>query len=140
MPSNLKSYKRQAGTNPAANTEVTETVPAGKHWLLVSVSIPCAQGATQTPHPALIIDDGTNVIYEGYGSTAAQAVSTTCVYTWGVGLQLTGQVGTGANIRSLAPLPEGLLLGPGYRVRTSTVGIGANTDFGTPSLFVVEIG
>lgn len=130
--------QRVAGTDPAANTEISETVPAGKFYKLVSVSVALVQGATQTPQPILVIDDGTNVVYESFGSSAAQAVSTTCRYTWAVGLPLTGQVGATTNVHSTAPLPEDLLLPAGYRIRTSTIGIGANSDYGVPSLLIVE--
>ncbi len=129
---------RVAGTNPAANTEFSETVPAGKQWQLVSVSIALVQGLTQTPQPILVIDDGVNVVFESMGSSAAQAVSTTCQYTWGADLPLTGQIGSGTNVHSTAPLPDGLLLPAGYRVRSVTVGIGVNSDYGAPSLYVVE--
>jgi len=126
------------GTNPAANAEVSETVPAGKSWVLLSVTVACVQGATQTPQPILVIDDGTNVIYESFGSTTVQAVSTTCQYTWSPGLTLTGQIGATTNVHSTAPLTEGLVLQAGYRVRTNTLGKGANTDFGAPALFIDE--
>lgn len=130
--------KRVAGTNPAANTEVSEIVPAGKYWFLFGIYIPLVQGLTQTPQPILVIDDGANVIFEGVGSSAAQAASTTCAYTWAPGLSLTGQIGTGANVRSNAALPA-IVIGPGYRIRTITLGIGANTDYGVPSLYVAEL-
>jgi len=130
--------QRVAGANPAAGAEISEAVPAGKHWRLVSVSVALAQGLTQTPQPILVIDDGANVVWEGFGSSAAQAASTTCQYTWAVGHALSGQVGTGTGVHSTGPLPEGLLLPAGWRVRTSTIGIGANSDYGVPSLLVVE--
>ena len=128
------------GTDPAANTEITETVPAGKLWQVYAVSVACVQGVTQTPQPILIIDDGTNVVYESFGSTAAQAVSTPCRYTWAGGLVISGQVGATTNVHSVAPLPNDLLLPQGYRIRTSTLGIGANTNYGAPTIFVVELG
>lgn len=126
------------GANPAANTEISETLAAGTYWQLVAIKLTLAQGITQTPQPILLLDDGTTVFWEGFGSSAAQAVSTTCVYTFAAGHTLTGQVGSGANVHSTAPLPEDILLGPGYRIRTSTLGIGANTDYGAPNLYVVE--
>lgn len=128
------------GTDQAANTEITETVPAGKYWTLISISVALAQGITQTPQPILVIDDGTNVLYESFGSSAAQAVSTTCRYTWAPGLTLSGQVGTTTNVHSNAPLPEGLILGPGFRIKTNTIGLGANSNYGVPALYYVQTG
>ena len=55
-------------------------------------------------------------------------------------MTLTAQVGATTGVRSNAPLPEKLILGPGFRVNTVTVGKGANTDLGAPVLYVAEYG
>lgn len=126
------------GTDQAANTEILETVPAGQVWKLYAVTVQLVQGLTQTPQPILRIDDGTTVLFESFGSSAAQAASTTCRYTWAPNLQLSGQVGATTNVHSTAPLPVDLVLQPGYRIQTVTVGIGANSDYGAPAIFVVK--
>lgn len=136
----LSAITQLNGSDPAAGAEVSVTVPAGKHWHLISVSVALVQGATQTPQPILVIDDGTDVLFENFGSSTAQAVSTTCRYTWAEGLTLSGQVGATTNVHATAPLPAGLILGPGFRIRTSTLGIGANSDYGAPGLYYVEYG
>jgi hypothetical protein len=128
----LRSF---TGTNRAANTEVSETVPTGKVWELLAVTVSLAQGATQTPQPTLVIADGTNTIYAGLGASSAQNSSVTTRYTWAPGLTLTaGAAATVAN----APLPAGLILPTGYTIATSTAGIGANSDYAAPQIFVVE--
>ena len=129
----------KVGTDPAANTEISETVPEGKAWELLGVRVALVQGLTQTPAPALTIDDGTNVFYASPGSTTAQSASTTVTYHWGRGLVVSGLVGTTPNIRAVAPLPEGLVLPAGYRIKTVTAGIGANSNYGAPVLYVVEV-
>ena len=130
--------KVAAGTNPAANTEVSETVPAEKYWKLLAISVSCVQGATQTPQPVLQIDDGATVMYEMYGATGAQGASSTARYSWVVGgPQPAALVGTTPNIKAVAGLPD-MILPPGARIRTSTVGIGANTDYGAPQLTYIE--
>lgn len=126
----------KVGTDVAANTEWSETVPAGETWELIAVSVALVQGLTQTPLPILIVDDGTTTVYESFGSTTVQAVSTTTRYTWAPGHTLTGQVGATTNVHSTGPLPAGLVLGAGWRVRTSTVGIGANSNYGAPALLI----
>jgi hypothetical protein len=126
------------GTNPAANVEFSETVPAGYAYKLIAVSVALVQGATQTPQPILVIDDGTDVIFESFGCTTAQAVNTTCQYTWAPGMTLTGLVGATTNVHACAPLPEGFVLPPGYRIRSNTIGKGAATDYGAPSLYVIR--
>lgn len=138
--SGLSVWKPVLAADPAANAEVLATVPAGKSWLLMSVSVQLVQGITNTPQPILTLDDGTNVFYESFGSSAAQAVSTTCRYTWAPDSPLTGQVGATTNVHSTAPLPEGLILGPGYRVQTNTLGLAATANYGVPVLYVCEFG
>lgn len=128
------------GTDPAAGVEVSQTVPAGKTWELIAVSVQLVQGATDTPQPILVIDDGANVVYEMFGSTTAQAVSTTCRYNWASGVALSGLIGATTNVHSVAPLPEELLLPAGFRVRTSTVGLTATGNYGAPTLYFVQYG
>src|SRR5581483_7069916 len=117
------------GTAPGAGNEISVTVPAGVLWELVAVRVDLAQGATQTPQPLLQIDDGATVICESLGSSAAQAASTTCRYTWAPNLALTGQVGSGTSVRSTGALPPGLVLSAGAHIKTLTLGIGANTTY-----------
>jgi hypothetical protein len=127
----LKTY---TGTDVAANTEFSETVPVDKMWLLLGVSVSLAQGITQTPQPTLIVDDGTNVAFQGFGASSAQDASVTTQYTWAPGNSLTA--GAAATVAT-APLPE-ILMGPGFRVRSSTLGIGANSNYGKPTIIVLE--
>lgn len=110
------------------------TVPASTWYALKSVSVSLAQGATQTPWPSLIIDDGTNVLWQGFAGTAAMNASVTGQFTWAPNLPA---LGSGASTVYQGPLPDGLILAPGYRVRSSTTGIGANSDYGIARLWVV---
>jgi hypothetical protein len=48
-------------------------------------------------------------------------------------------VGATTNVHSNAPLPAGLVLLPGYTIGTSTIGIGANSDYAAPKLYVARI-
>lgn len=140
LPAHSTIYKKSLGADPAANAEFTVTVPAGKFWEIMSISVALVQGATQTPQPILILDDGTDIVYESFGSSAAQAVSTTCRYNWAPGLTLSAQVGATTNVHSTAPLPLGIVLPAGGRIRSSTLGIGANSDYGQPTFYVIEYG
>lgn len=127
------------GTDPAANTEISETVAAGKGYELLSISVACVQGITQTPQPILVLKDAAGkIIYENFGSSAVQAVSTTCQYTWAPNLTLSAQVGATTNVHSTSPIPLGFILLPGYTITTNTIGKGANTDYGAPILYVAR--
>jgi hypothetical protein len=129
------------GTNPAANTEWSETVPAGEWWEVLCVNVVLVQGATQTPQPRLVLDDGTNVFFGAFGSTTAQAASTTQRYTWAPNLPTSGNIGATTNVHSTAPLPARCILGPGFRLNSgTTVGIGANSDYAAPVFLIVRYG
>ncbi len=120
-----------SGADAAANAEAgTITVPAGERWLVKAVSVQCVQGATQTPWPRLVIDDGTNTLLTAHSGTAAQAASTTCQHSWAPGQQSLGPSGATTACAAQGPLPDGLILEAGSRISTSTVGLGANTNYG----------
>lgn len=140
VSSSISVLKRFNGTNPAANTECSDTVPAGKSWIVLAYSVQLVSGGGDTPQPILTVDDGTTVMFESFGSTTAQAVSTTCRYTWASQLPLTGLIGATTNVHSTAPLPRDLVLYGGSRIRTTTIGASATTDYGAPSLYVIEYG
>lgn len=139
-PSQLNNTRRAASTVPGAGVEATITVPTGKAWQLFAVTVALVQGATQTPQPILVIDDGANTIFEMYGASAAQAVSTTCQYSWAPDVPLTAIIGATTNCHATGPLPIGLTVPGGYRIRTNTIGIGANSAYGAMGLFIVEFG
>jgi hypothetical protein len=125
------------GTDPAANAEISEAVPAGKWWEILAISVLLVQGATQTPQPTITVDDGTTVFFASLGASSAQNASVTTRYTWAPGLTLSAG---GAATSATAPLPSGLILPAGYRIKTVTAGKGANTDYGAPQFFVRELG
>lgn len=137
FPSSLGTLRTIVGDNPAANTEWSVTVPPDRSYLLLGASVSLAQGITQTPQPALIVDDGTNVLGQYLGASAAQNASVTSQYSWGRDLPLSA--GAAATVNT-APFPPALVLRGGYRIRSLTTGIGANTDYGPPTLFVCDLG
>jgi hypothetical protein len=141
-PSSTEAWKTVTVANPSANTEWSIAVPSGKYWLVKSVTAQLVQGATQTPQPVLVIDDGTNIFAEGVGAASAQAISTTCTYTWAGGMVQSGIQGTGAAQHAQAPLPcnESLLLKQFYRIRSVTLGMGANSQWQNIVLYVMEDG
>lgn len=132
------AQQAQTGADAAAGSEAgTITVPAGERWLLLGVSVECVQGATQTPWPRLIITDGDSV-FAAHSGTAAQAASTTCRHNWFPGSPLAISGATTA-VAAQGPLPAGLELGAGATIATSTVGIGANTNYGKLQARVVKL-
>lgn len=125
------------GADPAANAEVLATVPTGKTWHLLLVAFTNVQGGSGTSLPDLVLDDGTNVLYQAPCASSAQNTSVTARYFVAPGLTL-GAGGAATRINS--PLPTGVLLPSGSRVRTVTAGLSATTDYGPPALSVIEYG
>lgn len=134
---NKAKFKTVLSADPAANNEATLTVPANTYYKIVSASITCVQGITQTPTVALKIADAAgNVVIQANGSSAAISVSTTSVCNWFPGAVLTA--GAAATVNN-APIPDDLVIPPGYIISTVTAGKGANTDLGVLTLFVVAL-
>lgn len=140
LPSNEAAYKTVTIASPSAGLDWSFLVPAGKWWFLYAVYAILTQGITQTPQPLLQFDDGTNLWMESTGSTSAQAVSTTCAYSWAPNMLLTGQVGSAANVHSNAPIPDSLVIPGGYHIKSSTIGIGANSQWSAIRAMVAELG
>jgi hypothetical protein len=130
-------YKSVSSTNPAANTEATITVPAGKYYKLISASVSCAQGATQTPLPALTIKDASGVVvFQQNAATAAISASTTSQCNWHHGAVITAGAALTTN---QAPLPPDVIVGPAFTIETVTAGKGANTDLSALTALVIEL-
>ena len=116
---------------PGAGVDWTVTLPSSPGslgWLLKSVQATLTQGASGTPQPVLVIDDGGgHTIAESVGATSPQASSTTVLYSWGSSYVQSGLQGATSDVHSQAPLPMGAdcFLLPGFRIRTHTLGITA---------------
>jgi hypothetical protein len=122
------------GTNPAANVEISETVPTGARWRVQSLRAALVTDANAANREvAITFDDGTNVYAEAHAG-ANQAASLTRQYTAAVG-GVRGAAATGTGI--LIAMPS-LILPAGHRIRTSTTNRQAGDDWGAPQLLVEE--
>lgn len=116
------------GTDPAANTDIIETVPTGARWELLSIVAQLTTDATVGNRGArLLIDDGidTGNPYFYSGQITTTAASLTTIYTWAQGMPLV-VAPNGGNIAGLEQ-PCYLLAGHRIRIqRTGTIGVGDN--------------
>jgi hypothetical protein len=127
------------GADAAANAEAgTITVPAGERWLVLSVSVSLAQGATQTPWPRLVVTQG-NFVYQAQSGAAAQGASTTARHSWAPNGPTVGPTGATTVVSCQGNLPVGLILEAGATLATATVGLGANSDYGKLGALVVKL-
>lgn len=127
-----------SGADPGAGVEASITVPAGEKWILKSFSLVNVQAGAGSTWPVLQITDGTNVIWQAYAGTAAQAVSTTCRFSWAPACPAIIAGATTA-VKATGPLPVDLVLGAGYVISTVTVGLSASGDYGIPWASVIKL-
>ena len=123
-----------AGTNPAAGVEISETVPVGVRWRLASMRFALVTDATVITRVVhLTIDDGTTVLLN-LVSLSGQAASSTRnqnVAEYGYG-PVAGL------LENYLPLPAGLMLLAGFRIRTVTDEFVAGDNLSAPTLLIEQ--
>ena len=122
------------GTAPGAGNEISESVPVGVRWQLLSFRAQLNTSAVVANRkPDLVIDDSSNVLFKGGGGTSIPG-SNTGTTTW----CNTGYQGLSvANDDQMGPLPQ-LFLPSGYRIRTQTLSIDAGDNWLAPKYLVQE--
>ncbi len=122
------------GTNPAAGAEVSEAVPAGVRWRILTVEIILVAEVTAAVRTVeLAFDDGANVYFDRK-SPADQAASETREYHFSpVGYTDSAFIDTDI-VLGIPPL----ILPAGHRIRTITNNLQSGDDFSAPLLLVEE--
>jgi len=124
-----------AGTQPAAGAEISETVPTGARWQLLSFKFTFTTSATVANRTSsLTIDDGAN-IFNLAGGNAVQAASATTVQSWASGQPNVANQPTNA---LGYPLATPLYLPAGARIRTQTLSIQAGDQYSAIQYLVRE--
>lgn len=119
--------KSVQSTDPAANTELSYTIPSGQLFELYAVNFNLVTDATvATRRVTLVVDDGTNIFAKS-ASLVTQAASLTYNYTFGVGAADRSAV---AGTDVLQDIPGPLFLAGGYKIRTVTTAIQATDNYG----------
>lgn len=122
------------GTDPAANTEISETVPTGARWRFVSLRATLTTDATAGNRViGLTFDDGTN-IYGGAFANYNQAASLAFAYYF----SNTGLNHAQASTDAMISTPANVVLPAGHRLRTLTNNIQATDNWGAPQYGVEE--
>lgn len=121
------------GTNPAANVEISETVPAGELWELVAVHFTLVKSTT-VGRVSLLLDDGTNVFAKIASQVDAPVATTTFSFLAGLPYASSAVADTHIAIG----IPSGLYLPAGYRIRTTRSGPNAADDYSAPVIYVVK--
>lgn len=124
------------GTTPAAGAELSETVPTGARWELLSFdSLFTTDATVSNRRPSIVIDDGAgNPIWRSpQPQTVAGSLSKTCY--WMAGMPHDAAITADA---LTAGIPIGVELLAGHRVRSATEAIKAGDQYGAPYLTVRE--
>lgn len=133
-PPRLRSV---AGTDQAANTEVSENVPSNTRYMLKSLSVALTTDATAANRTVcLYVDDGTTKFFQ-VRAGITQAASLTYTYDFVAGYPVRDSA-LGADNRVIVPLPPDLLLFQGWRFKTQTVNMQAGDNYAAPQMMVYE--
>lgn len=122
------------GTDPAANTEISETVPTNARWRPLAIQFDLVTGITgAVQEVSLALDDGTTVFARvPQGTVQDVSLTRTYVFAHHLPRNTLSQVAV-----FNAPLPRVDLQG-GHRLRTITANLGADDNYGAPQLLVEE--
>lgn len=122
------------GSNPAANTEWSETVPTGKLWRILAIRATLVTDANAANRRVgVTITDGTNTVFKS-NDESTQAASLTHSYN------IAPQEGHAvADVEHYTPLPiaQSFLVPGGFVIASTTVSRQAGDDWGAP-VFMVE--
>lgn len=123
------------GATPAAGAEISETVPTGARWELLTFFyrlVTAVAAANRTPN--LLLDDGANTVFQ-IASNAAQTASLTEQYSY---FQGVNRAGLDVSSTVQLPIPTGNRLGAGFRIRTLTPALQAADQFSIVQYLVRE--
>jgi hypothetical protein len=123
-------------TDPAANVEISSTVPAGKVWELISARFTLVTDANVANRRVrLVFDDGTTTFLE-IAAFADQAASLTRNYNFSQDSDVPATQPIASDFYN--HLPGRLVLPAGYRIQTATTNRQAGDNFGAARLVVRE--
>lgn len=122
------------GTNPAAGSELSETVPTGARWEVMALLATLVTDATATNRrPTIRLDDGASHYFQ-VGAPDEWGANTTQEVCWASGAWLTTTIDPDS---PLCGFPQGIVLLAGHRIRTNTRNFQAGDNWSAP-LFVIR--
>lgn len=121
--------------SPAAGAEWTLTAPGQGLWRVISLAFTITTDATVSNRsPGLLMDDGTSVVWRSVAA-AVQTASLTWDYSAFAGAGNSDNTGQ----FNYFPLPtEGLIMQPGWRLRSNTNNLQAADAITAIAAFVEE--
>lgn len=130
-PGRLRSI---TGTDPAAGAEISEAVPTGARWRVLSVRASLATSAVVANRQAdLTLDDGANV-FATLPTPGNLTASNTWRVSWFPGAVKDATLAEGTS----SPLPTDTRVAAGARLRTATTNLDAGDNWSAPQYLVEE--
>ena len=128
-------YRTITGTNPAAGTEITETVPAGARWDLTTFHVILDTSATAiNRRPVIALYSGTGLIFEANNPLQVPASSGGVLF-WSQGTPLEAAPPT---LLGTGPLPTPAILLAGHQILTTTGNLQGGDNYRAPVYTVKE--
>jgi hypothetical protein len=123
------------GADPGAGVEISETVPAGVAWEIIAAQFLFTTSATAgNREPHLIVTDGSDVEKVRAGSASTQGASITDK-RWC--FSVNASIAAGVTY-AFIPLPPGLIVPPGWKVKTAVGGLQVGDNLSAPTLYIVR--
>lgn len=129
-PGHVRSF---SGTDPAAGSEISETVPAGARWAIRGGTFVLVTDGTAGNRTVNIeVGDGTNIL-ERFGVSAVQAPGSTVRYV----IVPTGYLAS-QRFSTEIILPREVVLFSGFTFSTTSSNLAVGDDFSAAQLLVEE--
>ncbi len=123
------------GTDPAANTGISETVPTNALWEILALQcVLTTDGNVATRQPQLVADDGANP-FLAIHSPATQGANNTQAFYWNRWAPLTTTV---VATRGNQGVPDKLFLREGFRLRVTVDNMQVGDDLSAPVILLRE--
>lgn len=123
------------GSTPAAGADISESVPTGARWMLLSFEADLVTAAAVANRvPTLAIGDGVNV-YERVSINQNETASATWRNCWAQG---TTQIADTTDKIITAPIGVGIMVPAGGKIQTSTFGLQGADQWTAPQYLVAE--
>lgn len=123
------------GTDRAANTEITETVPTGVAWLLHAITFTLVADANAATREVQVqITDGTSVLMR-FPASGTQAATETRAYFF---MRRGARESAAGGGDRAGDLPQDIILPAGFTIETQTDNMQVGDNYGAPILTVEE--
>lgn len=122
------------GSNPAANVEISQSVPSSFAWKIKSVRFTLVtDGNAATRQVHLVFKDNSGVIFLDVPAASTQILSLTRNYNFAPGIQ---NLGTPLDSEINTDIPDNIYMKTDWIIATTTTNRQATDNYGVPIIYV----